>query len=96
MTPIKWSAQAITDLKSLQRYIANDDPTAARQVAEHILKMITTVLRPNPEIGRAGRVPGTREYVVPKSEYIVPYHFKRDQIEIIRVYHGARRWPDLL
>ena len=64
MTPIKWSAQAITDLKSLQRFIAKDDPTAARQVAEHILNMITTVLRPNPEIGRAGRAPGTREYVV--------------------------------
>ena len=35
--------------------------------------MIETVLRPNPEIGRPGRVPGTREYVVPDSEYIVPY-----------------------
>ena len=96
MTPIKWSAQAIADLKSLQRYIANDNPAAARQVADHILEMIETVLRPNPEIGRAGRVPGTREYVVPDSEYIVPYRLERGQIDIIRVYHGARRWTELL
>ncbi|MDR3470376.1 MAG: type II toxin-antitoxin system RelE/ParE family toxin [Devosia sp.] len=96
MTPIEWSEQAIADLKSLQRYIAKDNPAAARQVAEHILDRIETVLRPNPEIGRPGRVPGTREYVVPDSEYIVPYHVRRGTIEIIRVYHGARRWPEAL
>lgn len=55
--------------------------------SEHVREAIETVLRPNPEIGLPGRVPGRREYVV-------PYRVVRGTIEIIRVYHGARRWPE--
>jgi len=47
----------------------------------------------NPHI-RPGRVPGTRELVIPQTLYIVPYRVQRDVIQILRVYDGARRWPD--
>jgi plasmid stabilization system protein ParE len=45
-------------------------------------------------MGRPGRVPGIRELVIPTTPYIVPYRVQREAIQILRVYHGARRWPD--
>jgi toxin ParE1/3/4 len=39
-------------------------------------------------------VPGTRELVIPQTPYIVPYRVQGHVIQILRAYHGARRWPD--
>jgi hypothetical protein len=45
-------------------------------------------------MGRPGRVPGTRELVVPRTPSIVPYRGQRATIQILRVFRGARRWPE--
>jgi toxin ParE1/3/4 len=39
---------------------------------------------------------GTRELVIPKTPYIVPYRLRGSTIEIVRVYHSSRRWPERL
>jgi toxin ParE1/3/4 len=93
---IVWSPEAIEDLASLRAYIAEDDPSAARRAVLHIVQNVERLLPDNPQIGRAGRVPGTRELVIPRTLYIVPYRFQRSTIQILRLYHGARRWPDRL
>jgi toxin ParE1/3/4 len=93
---IAWSPEAIEDLVSLRAYIAEDNPAAARRTVQHLVESIEQLLPDNPRIGRAGRVPGTRELVIPKTPYIVPYRFQRTTIQILRVYHAARRWPDSL
>ena len=93
---IAWSPEAIEDLVSLRAYIAEDNPAAARRSVQHIVESIEQLLPDNPRIGRAGRVPGTRELVIPRSPYIVPYRLQRTTIQILRVYHAARRWPDSL
>ena len=91
---IVWSPEAVEDLVSLRAYIAEDNPAAARRVVLRLIQHVEQLLPDNPQIGRAGRVPGTRELVVPP--YIVPYRLQRTTIQILRVYHGARRWPDSL
>jgi toxin ParE1/3/4 len=91
---ILWSPEAIEDLNSLRLYIAQDNPPAARGVVLHIMHTIEHLLPYNPQMGRPGRVPGTRELVIPKTPFIVPYRLHRNVIQIIRVYHGARRWPE--
>ena len=93
---ILWSPEAIEDLTSLRAYIAEDDPAAARGVVLHIMHNIEQLLPNNPQMGRPGRVLGTRELVIPKTPFIVPYRLQRDVIQILRVYHGARRWPENL
>ena len=45
-----------------------------------------------PGSGRAGRVPGTKELVVPHTPYIVPYRVKDDTVQILRIYHASRKW----
>jgi toxin ParE1/3/4 len=93
---ILWSPEAIEDLTSLRAYIAEDDPAAARGVVVLIIRNIEQLLSDNPQIGRPGRVPGTRELVIPKTPFIVPYRLQRDAIQVLRIYHGAGRWPESL
>jgi toxin ParE1/3/4 len=95
MTPV-WSPEAIDDLAALRAYIEQDDPAAARRVALHIVRNVETLLPNNLDMGRPGRVPGTRELVIPSTPFIVPYRVVGDTIQVLRIFHGARRWPDAL
>ena len=36
---------------------------------------------------------GTRELVVPGTSYHIPYRVRNDVVEVLRVFHAARRWP---
>jgi len=72
------------------------DPAAAKRVALHILYCVEGLLAEHPKLGAPGRVPGTRELVIPKTPYIIPYRVRGTKIEIARVYHTSRRWPDRL
>src|SRR6476620_8362170 len=69
---IVWSLEAIEDLASLRAYIAEDNPAAARRTVRYIIESIEQSIPDNPRIGGAGRVPGTRELVIPRSSYINP------------------------
>lgn len=90
---IKWLDTAITDLAAARNYIAQDNPAAAVRIAKRITQS-ATLLREHPEIGRSGRVPNTRELVVPDTAYIIPYRVINKNIEILRVLHTARKWPE--
>jgi toxin ParE1/3/4 len=91
-----WSPQAIDDLVALRTYIEQDNPAAARRIVLHIIQNIDTLLPGSPEMGRPGRVPGTRELIIPRTPFIVPYRLEGNTIQILRVFHGARRWPEIL
>ena len=93
MTPI-WSPEAIADLVALRAYIEQDDPAAAQRVALHIIHNVETLLPHSPELGRPGRVPGTRELAIPRTPYIVPYRLVANTIQGLRVFHGTRQWPE--
>jgi toxin ParE1/3/4 len=41
-------------------------------------------------------VSGTRELVIPKTPFIVPYRLQQNVIQILRDYHGAQRWSESL
>ncbi|MCO5106022.1 MAG: type II toxin-antitoxin system RelE/ParE family toxin [Burkholderiaceae bacterium] len=71
----------------LEPEIANEDPAAARMVVQRIVLAVDEPGE-HPAIGRPGRVPGTRELVVPRTRYVVPYRVRGGAIEILRVFHG--------
>ena len=88
-----WSPSAIEDLKHLRAYIARDNPPAAAEVAKTVLKTVER-LRQFPSMGRPGRLPDTRELVVPGTPLVIPYTVTERGVEIIAVLHGARMWPE--
>ena len=45
-------------------------------------------------MGRVGRVPDTREFVITDTPYIAAYQIVEDTLVILRVLHGAQRWPE--
>ena len=89
---LSWTRQAIGDLTEAREFIARDDPAAARRVADRLVAAAASLLR-SPEIGRAGRIEGTRELVVPKTRFLLIYRVGDEQAEIIHVYHARREWP---
>ena len=91
-----WSPESIHDLLALRAHISQDDPAAAKRVALHILYCVEHLLSENPKLGAPGRVSGTREFVIPKTPYVVPYRVRGSTIEIVRVYHSSRCWPERL
>jgi toxin ParE1/3/4 len=80
------------DLDALVDYIAQDNPAAALGMLDRIEQHVEH-LREHPEMGRFGRVKGTRELVVPKTPYIVVYRLTETEAVLLRVLHGAQPWP---
>jgi toxin ParE1/3/4 len=94
---IRWLDQAEADLNELFEFLLERNPSAARRLYAEI-RTQADHLAAHPGLGRAGRVPGTRELVISRTPYIVAYTVDQriDAVIILRVLHGARRWPDTL
>jgi toxin ParE1/3/4 len=89
---VKWLHAARANLDAEAQYIARDNPVAVSRVVVSIIEAVDR-LRVYPSLSRPGRVMGTRELVVPGTPYIIPYRVRRNVLEILRVFHAARRWP---
>lgn len=89
---VNWLAVALRNLDHEAEFSAADDPQAARQVVSRVLDAVA-VLALQPGIGRPGRVPGTRELMVSKTRYLVPYRVRGEVVEVLRVFHTSRRPP---
>jgi len=92
---IVWRQVALNGLENARQYIAERNPTAARRIFEAILSAVRR-LADTPNIGRPGRVEGTRELVVVGTPYIIAYAVADGQLNIVAVQHGAQEWPERL
>ena len=89
---VRWLKRALKNLDDEAAYVARDDLAAAARMVERIASAVDQ-LAGHPALGRPGRVPGTRELVISGTPYIVPYRIRADTVEVLRVFHGARKWP---
>jgi toxin ParE1/3/4 len=89
---VVWSPRAIGHLADLRAYIARDNPGAAARAATTLLTVVDR-LAELPNLGRPGRVSGTRELGVPGTPYVIPYRVRGERLEVIAVFHGRQRWP---
>jgi toxin ParE1/3/4 len=85
---IKWTQAALRSVDDIAAYIANDNPIRATSFVLELQEAVTK-LQAHPGMGRAGRVPGTRELVLHKN-YIAIYRVRGDDVEILRLHHAAR------
>ena len=92
---VRWLRRALLNLDQEASYIVQDNPKAAAEFVLH-LRDSALMLGEQPNLGRPGRIPGTRELVVANLPYILPYRVRNDAIEILRVFHTARKWPEIL
>ncbi|MDR4515762.1 type II toxin-antitoxin system RelE/ParE family toxin [Nitrosomonas sp.] len=92
MRAVVWLNEALEDLKSIGDFIAQENANAAYNVLIRIKAAVDNLLR-HPEIGRPGRVFGTREMVMNDLPYILVYQITDKDIRILAVMHTARKWP---
>ena len=85
---LKWTKTALRSVDDIASFIAQDNPTRATSFVRE-LKDAVTKLQVHPGMGRAGRVPGTRELVLHKN-YIAIYRVRGDDVEILRLHHVAQ------
>jgi toxin ParE1/3/4 len=90
---LKWTRAASRDLESVERYISRDNPDAAIDTVLEIIRRVE-ILAEHPGMGRPGRVEGTRELVLGRLPYVVPYIHQGDTVIILRVVHRAMKWPE--
>jgi toxin ParE1/3/4 len=88
-----WSATSVRHLREVVEYLQGESSGGAITIRRRILETVRRIGQ-MPNSGRIGRIDGTREAVVPRSPYIVVYQVSAKAVEILGIWHGARRWPE--
>ena len=83
---------AFRNIAAIEEYIAKDNPAAAQQVVKTIYHTAEK-LETFPEIGRLGRVPGTRELPLSEYPYTLVYRIKASRVIVYAVLHQSRQYP---
>ena len=91
LTP-KYTKLAVQDIRQAFTYIADDSPQSAKAVIERIEHGIDT-LCVHPNLGRPGRVKGTREFVIVRTPFIVVYRPHKSTLWILSVLHTSKKYP---
>jgi toxin ParE1/3/4 len=87
---IVWTLNALEDLEQLRQYLMEQaGPEIMVSEATRIWESVNRLAH-FPASGRPGRVPGTRELIVPP--YILPYRVRDKRVEILDLFHPARDW----
>lgn len=90
---IKWTEGASRNLNHVRDYIAQDSPRAADKIVAEIIESVEQLLQ-FPNMGRAGRIVETREWVITGTPYIAIYTIVQNTIYIVRIFHSAQKWPE--
>ena len=88
---VVWTPEALQDRIDIWDYIAADNPHAAAQMDE-LFSDSASQLTEHPKLGRAGKIPGTRELVA-HAHYRLVYEINADTVWILTLIHTARLWP---
>lgn len=86
-----WTAPAIGDRRAIYDYVDAENPRAAAELDEQF-ERAANLLRTHPEMGRPGRIAGTRELIV-RRRYFLLYEISDNMVAILAVVHTSRLWP---
>lgn len=89
---LRWSEDAADDLERITDYLFENVPERAPELIRTIYDAPAALLT-FPHRARSGKKEGTRELVLTALPYIVVYRIKGEVIEILRILHGAQKWP---
>ncbi len=91
---VYWSTLAVDNLKSIARYIAKDNPTATRKVADKLKRKAESAGR-FPKRGRV--VPEIGQEMVRElleGNYRIIYRMNQDSVIILALFDGHQQLDD--
>ena len=89
---VRVSPVARAEVRSIaQKVTADNGPAVADRLTSTITAALSQLER-FPELGKPGRVPGTRELGLARP-FVIVYRIEPDAVTVLRVIHGAMQWP---
>lgn len=88
---VLWSKKAKNDLFKVEMYSQQFGKDVVLELMAFLFKSIES-LELWPNLGKAGRLPGTRELVLSKYPFLVVYRYQEETIEILRVFHVSQKF----
>lgn len=89
---LRWTEEAADDLEHIADYLLAHAPSRAQDLIQAVYDAPTELLT-FPNRGRQGKKQGTRELVLSPLPYIVVYKVFGEAIFVVRILHGAQKWP---
>ena len=89
---LEFTARAFRNIAAAEEFISRDNPAAAQKVVKAIYDAAES-LESFPEIGKPGRVPGTRELPHEKYDYTLVYRIKPAKVVVYAVLHQRIKYP---
>ena len=89
---VRWLKNALKNLEAEAIFIAKDNPKAAAEMIAYVMHKVDA-LCDFPAVGRIGRVQGTRELVINRYHFVIPYRVMDNELHILRVFHSRRKLP---
>jgi toxin ParE1/3/4 len=93
VTPVRWTEQAVEDLRRIREFIGRDSPRYGRLVAERLydatsrLESFPRSGRVVPEVGRSE----IRELIV--GEYRIVYRLEAEAAVLLTIFRSSRLFP---
>ena len=89
---IRWTEEAAADLERITDFLFEHAPGRAADVGRTIYNAPAPLVK-FPRLGRPGKKEGTRELVLSPFPYIIVYKVLDDAVQLVRILHGAPKWP---
>lgn len=88
---VRWTRRALADLQRIADHIAQDNPSAAVELAVAMQQKADRLQR-FPLLGRVGALDGVRELIVHRN-YILSYRVRGAEVQVLQLWHVARNRP---
>lgn len=82
---------ALANLDEIASYYEQQQSGLGYRFANYYYKQLNA-LKSMPNIGRSGKVMGTRELVLRKFPYLVVYRVRDEFVQILRIFHQHRKF----
>lgn len=90
---VVWTPEAEQDREEVWEYIAAESAAAAARM-DKLFSDAAAQLVDFPELGRSGKIAGTRE-PIPHEIYSLVYEIDGGIVWMLALVHTARMWPPL-
>lgn len=89
---VSWSKRFAQHLRLEYEFLRSRESANAALVRDRLIQAAASLAQ-FPDRGRAWRIAGSRELVVPGLPYVLIYRVKGDEVLIISLFHTSRNWP---
>jgi len=89
---LRWTPRAVADLEEISDYPVAASPQAWEHLLLRLERLSESILD-FPLMGKSGLVPGTREFIVSGTPYILVFQVKDDAVVIVSVRDARMRLP---